>query len=483
MSRAEENPDVAIIGAGLSGIGTAYHIQTTCPELSYAVYEGRPSMGGTWDLFRYPGIRSDSDMYTFGFSFNPWKSPKAIADGPSILAYIKETAEKFDITPNIRFNHRVKRASWSGEERRWILEMTASEGEVKTVRCKFLISCTGYYDYQKGHEPDFPNRDQFPGPVIHPQHWPRDFDYSGKKIVIIGSGATAVTLVPELAKKAAKVTMLQRSPTYIMNLPSEDGMANFFNKVLPSKLAYGLSRWKNILLGISLYGASRKYPDFIRRFLKGRIKKTLGERYEERHFDPNYDPWDQRLCLVPDNDLFNAIKSGKAEVVTDTISSFTEKGISLNSGQELEADVIVTATGLKIQIFGGIQVDIDGKPLVTSELHAYRGVMFSGVPNMGVTIGYTNASWTLKCDLSARFLSKVLRHMIDSNKDVVTPCFDERKYQTERLLDFDAGYILRAEHLLPKQGSKSPWKVHQNYVKDLISLKYSKVDDGHLTYL
>jgi cation diffusion facilitator CzcD-associated flavoprotein CzcO len=482
MSSIEEYIDVAIIGAGLSGIGAAYHVQNTCPELTYAVYEGRSAMGGTWDLFRYPGIRSDSDMYTFGFSFNPWKSPKAIADGPSILAYIKETAEKFDITPWIRFSHRVERASWSSEENRWILSMTLPEGQKKTVKCRFLISCTGYYNYEKGYEPDFPNRDTFSGPIIHPQHWPEDFDYSGRRVVIIGSGATAVTLVPELAKKAAKVTMLQRSPTYIMNLPREDAAANFFKKVFPPKTAYALSRWKNILLGIGLYGASRKYPDSIRSFLKGRIKKTLGDKYDERHFEPKYNPWDQRLCLVPDNDLFEAIKGGKAEVVTDTIASFTETGIALNSGKILDADVIVTATGLQIQIFGGIQVDIDGEELVTSELHAYRGVMFSGVPNMGVAIGYTNASWTLKCDLSARFLGKVLRYLIDSGKEVVTPHFDAEKYQTERLLDFDAGYILRAEHVLPKQGSKAPWKVHQNYIKDLISLRYSRVDDGHLRY-
>ena len=473
--------DVAIIGAGLSGIGAAYHLQDRCPELSYTVFEGRASMGGTWDLFRYPGIRSDSDMYTFGFSFHPWKSPKAIADGPSILEYIKETADKFNITEKIQFSHRVIKASWRSAEKRWILTVTSPEGESE-ISCRFLISCTGYYNYEHGYEPEFPGRKNFKGPVIHPQKWPEDLDYTNKKIIIIGSGATAVTLVPELAKKAEKVYMLQRSPTYIMNLPREDAVANFFKKVLPAKAAYGLSRWKNILISLGLYQASRKYPNAIRNFIKKQIRKTLGDRYRDEDFNPKYDPWDQRLCLVPDNDLFDALNSDKAEVVTDTIDQFTENGIALQSGKELEADIIVTATGLEIQLFGGMKIDLDGKELITSEVHAYRGVMFGGVPNLGVAIGYTNASWTLKCDLNCQFIARVIRHMLDTDKEVVTPQFDANRYETERLLDFDAGYVLRAERILPKQGSKAPWKVHQNYIKDLFSLKYTTVNDGHLEY-
>ncbi len=481
MEKAQEAIDVAIIGAGLSGIGAGYHVQKSCPEWDYTIFEGRAAMGGTWDLFKYPGIRSDSDMYTFGFSFNPWKSPKAIADGPAILEYINETAKEFGISEHIRFNHRVIEANWSSELKRWHLIVQAGE-ETKQVVCRFVIMCTGYYNYDHGYEPEFPNRSAFKGKVVHPQKWPEDYDYSDQNIVIIGSGATAVTLVPELAKKARKVTMLQRSPTFILNLPREDAIANFFKKTLPPKMAYALSRWKNILIGIGTYNASRKYPDKARGFLKKQIKKSLGEGYKEENWDPHYNPWDQRLCLVPDNDLFESIKEGKSEVVTDTIEKFTESGIKLTSGKELEADLIVTATGLQIQLFGGMNVTVDGEKLETAKIHAYRGVMFEGVPNLGVAIGYTNASWTLKCDLSCRFLGKVMRYMIENNKEVVTPRFDSEKYDTERLLDFDAGYILRAQDVLPKQGSKAPWKVHQNYVKDLISLKYSPVNDGHLNY-
>lgn len=481
MEKLQETLDVAIIGAGLSGIGAGYHVQKSCPEWKYFIFEGRAAMGGTWDLFKYPGIRSDSDMYTFGFSFNPWKSPKAIADGPAILEYINETAEKFGISRHIRFNHRVIEANWSSEDNRWHLFVQSGDDR-KEIICRFVIMCTGYYNYDHGYEPEFPNREAFKGKIIHPQNWPEDYDYSDQSIVIIGSGATAVTLVPELAKKAKKVTMLQRSPTYILNLPREDAIANFFKKTLPPKMAYDLSRWKNILIGIGTYNASRKYPDKVRGFLKKQIKKSLQDKYQEENWDPRYNPWDQRLCLVPDNDLFESIKEGTSEVVTDTIEKFTETGIRLKSGKELKADLIVTATGLEIQLFGGMKVMVDGKKLETSKIHAYRGVMFEGVPNLGVAIGYTNASWTLKCDLSCRFLGKVMRHMIDKQKDVVTPHFDQEKYQTERLLDFDAGYILRAENVLPKQGSKAPWKVHQNYVKDLISLKYTSVNDGHLIY-
>ena len=470
--------DVVIVGAGLSGIGAAYHLKNKCPHLNFTILEARAAMGGTWDLFKYPGIRSDSDMYTFGFQFNPWKDPKAIADGPSIMKYIHETADKFGIKEKIQFNQKVLSSSWSSEAKKWRLEI---EGE-KYIECNFLFMCSGYYDYKNGHDPVFPGRDKFLGTIVHPQHWDNNLDYTDKEIVIIGSGATAITLLPELAKKAKHVTMLQRSPTYILNLPSEDAIANFLKKTLPANMAHNISRWKNILLNLGIYTATRKWPARMKKLLKSNIKKQLGDKYEDRHFDPKYSPWDQRLCLVPDNDLFGAILKEKASIVTDTIKSFNAEGIELNSGENLPADIIVTATGLKIQLFGGMKLMMDGAPVDVSECHAYKGVMLSGIPNFAVAIGYTNASWTLKCDLNCHFVTKVLNHMHKNKHTICVPIFDPNKIKTERLLDFDAGYILRANDILPKQGSKKPWKVYQNYIKDLFSLKYGKVKDGYLEY-
>lgn len=475
--------DVIIVGAGLSGIGAAYHLQTECPNKSFAVLEGREAMGGTWDLFKYPGIRSDSDMYTLGFPFNPWSNPKAIADGSAILQYIKDTAAKFGIDKKIKFNHKVVDASWSDAEKLWTLKIAPHEGvQHETLKCKFLTMCSGYYNYENGYTPEFPGIENYKGKVVHPQKWTSDIDYENKKVVIIGSGATAVTLVPEMAKKAAKVTMLQRSPTYIMSLPSVDKVAEFFKKILPEKAAYAVIRWKNVFLSIFLYNASKKYPKAIKNFILKGIKKQLGDKYDLKHFDPKYNPWDQRLCLVPDGDLFKAIKKGKAEIVTDTINTFTEKGIMLNSGNELEADLIVTATGLKVQLLGGMTIHINGQLGDTAKTHAYRGVMFSDVPNFAFTVGYTNASWTLKCDLSCQFVTKVLNYMEAHNYEVCVPRFDSNAFETEPLLDFNAGYVLRALDVLPKQGSKHPWKVYQNYVKDVMALKWSGVDDEYLEY-
>ncbi len=475
--------DVIIVGAGLSGIGAAYHLQTECPKKSFTVLEGRAAMGGTWDLFKYPGIRSDSDMYTLGFPFNPWSNPKAIADGPAILQYIKDTAAKFGIDKKIKFNHKVVDASWSDAEKMWTLKIAPHEGvQHETLKCKFLTMCSGYYNYENGYTPEFPGIENYKGRVVHPQKWTSDIDYENKKVVIIGSGATAVTLVPEMAKKAAKVTMLQRSPTYIMSLPSVDKIAEFFKKILPEKAAYSVIRWKNVFLSIFLYNASKKYPKAIKNFILKGIKKQLGDKYDLKHFDPKYNPWDQRLCLVPDGDLFKAIKKGKAEIVTDTINTFTEKGIMLNSGNELEADLIVTATGLKVQLLGGMTIHINGQLGDTSKTHAYRGVMFSDVPNFAFTVGYTNASWTLKCDLSCQFITKVLNYMDAHNYEVCVPRFDSNAFDSEPLLDFNAGYVLRALDVLPKQGSKHPWKVYQNYVKDVMALKWSGVDDPYLEY-
>ncbi len=475
--------DVVIVGAGLSGIAAAYHLQDSCPGKEFLVLEGRGAMGGTWDLFRYPGIRSDSDMYTLGFSFNPWEDPKAIADGPAILQYIRDTARKFGIDRRIRYHHRVTDANWSDAGKRWELTIAPHpEVAAETIHCRFLFMCSGYYDYAQGHAPHFPGQETFHGPVIHPQHWDPDLDYTGKNVIVIGSGATAVTLVPELAKKAARVFMLQRSPTYIMNLPSEDVVANFFRKILPPKLAYRLSRWKNILFSLGFYQLSRKRPNLVRRLIRKGIVKELGKDYDLRHFDPAYDPWDQRLCLVPDSDLFLAIKAGKAEMVTDHIARFTEHGIRLQSGKELEADIIITATGLKVQLLGGMRLRIDGQEVHTGDMHCYRGVLFSDIPNFAVAIGYTNASWTLKCDLNCLFVTRLLNFMDAHGYTTCTPRFDAERFSSEPLLDFDAGYIKRAFDILPKQGSAAPWKVYQNYLKDNKALRKAPLDDPYLEY-
>jgi monooxygenase len=470
--------DAVIIGAGLSGIGAAYHLKDKCPQVNFTIIEGRTAIGGTWDLFKYPGIRSDSDMYTFGFPFSPWKDPQAIADGPAIVKYINETADKFKIREHIQFDKRVNSSAWNSVDKKWTLCL--STGEI--IECNFLFACSGYYNYEHGYEPEFPNVEAFKGTKIHPQKWDENLDYTGKNIVIIGSGATAVTLVPKLAEKAKHVTMLQRSPTYILNMPREDSIANFLKKMLPAQFAHNTIRWKNILFGIGFYTFSRKYPNAVKNFLKKHIQKTLGEKYDDKHYNPTYNPWDQRLCLVPDNDMFEAIKSGKAEIVTDTIKSFQTDSIELNSGKKLSADIVVTATGLQVQLFGGMKIVVDDKTIDTSQIHAYKGVMFSEIPNFAIAIGYTNASWTLKCDLNCQFVARMLNYMKQNNFTVCTPQFDYENLQSEPLLDFNAGYILRANNVMPKQGSKAPWKVYQNYVKDVFSLKYADVKDKYLVY-
>jgi len=475
--------DVIVVGAGLSGIGAAYHLQHECSNKTFTVLESRDTMGGTWDLFRYPGIRSDSDMFTLGFPFSPWENPKAIADGPSILQYIKDTAAKFGIDKKIQYNHKVTDASWSDAEKMWTLTIAGHPNVSATkLKCRFLMMCSGYYNYDNGYTPEFTGAENFKGKIVHPQKWTSDIDYTNKKVVVIGSGATAVTLVPEMSKKADKVVMLQRTPTYIMTLPSVDVVAKFFQKILPAKAAYKVVRWKNVLLGILFFSASRKWPNAVKRLIQKGAKKEIGEKYNEVDFNPPYNPWDQRLCLVPDADLFKSVKEGKAEIVTDHIERFTPKGILLKSGKELEADLIVTATGLKVQLLGGMTVHVNGELGDSGKTHAYRGVMLSDVPNFAFTVGYTNASWTLKCDLSQRFVMKVLNHMEKNNYSVCIPQFDSTKFKSEPLLDFNAGYVLRALDKLPKQGSAHPWKVHQNYVKDLMSLEWSGVDDGFLQF-
>lgn len=476
--------DVLIVGAGLSGIGAAHYIQKECADKSYAILEMRPQMGGTWDLFKYPGIRSDSDMYTLGYAFRPWKEAKAIADGPSILKYINDTAKDEGIDKNIHYNRKVIHAAWSSENTEWTVEVENRETqEVLYYKCNFLFMCSGYYNYEEGYTPDFKGTEDFKGTIVHPQKWPENLDYTDKKVVVIGSGATAVTLVPEMAKKASLVTMLQRSPTYIASLPAIDGFANFMRKILPQKMAYSFNRWRKVLMGLGFYKLARSKPNFTKKLIVKGVKKALGKDYDvETHFSPNYNPWDQRLCMVPDNDLFDAINEGKADVVTDHIETFTEKGLALKSGKELEADIIVTATGLKILFLGGMTLTVDGKKINPSEHYVYRGMMISDVPNLALSIGYTNASWTLKTDLTCEYVCRLLNHMNKTGTKYCTPKVDPSNMEDEPLLDFNSGYVLRALDGLPKQGSKKPWKLNQNYPMDVMTLRYSSLKDDALEY-
>ncbi|MFY0567128.1 flavin-containing monooxygenase [Archangium lansingense] len=478
-----EHYDVLIVGAGLSGIGAGYHLQANCPNRTYVILEGREAIGGTWDLFRYPGIRSDSDMYTLGYSFRPWTDPKAIADGPSILRYVRETASEYGIDRHIRFRHHVKRVSWSSEEARWTVEAERGpEKELVRFTCNFLLMCSGYYNYAEGHRPEFPGEARFQGTIIHPQFWPENLDYANKRVVVIGSGATAVTLVPEMARKAAHVTMLQRSPTYVVSRPAEDFIANGLRRILPAKLAYAITRWKNVLFGMFFYALARKRPAGVKKFLVGMVRDQLGDGYDiATHFTPSYNPWDQRICLVPDADLFTALKQGQASVVTDHIETFTEKGLKLRSGQDLEADVIVTATGLKLQLLSDIEFSLDGEQRDLSKTVCYKGMMFSGVPNFAYSFGYTNASWTLKVDLTSGYVCRLLNRL-ERNGD--TTCTPRRAPNVEEqpFLDFSSSYVQRAAHLLPKQGSKRPWRLYQNYVLDLFMLRFGEVDDGTMEF-
>jgi monooxygenase len=479
---AIEHFDVLIVGAGLSGIGAAYHLKRDCPKKTYAVLEARDAIGGTWDLFRYPGIRSDSDMYTLGYAFKPWRQAKAIADGPSILNYVRETADENGITPHIRHGHKVKRASWSSETATWTVE---AEHDGKTVKlsCNFLSMCSGYYNYDAGYTPDFPGVERFKGRIVHPQLWPQDLDYAGKTVVVIGSGATAVTLVPEMARTAGHVTMLQRSPTYVVSRPAEDGVANWLRAKLPAMTAYGMTRWKNVLMQMLFFNIARKKPEKTKQQLLDLVRGHLGPDYDvETHFTPRYNPWDQRLCLVPDADLFDSLKAGSSSVVTDQIETFTETGIQLKSGQALDADIVVTATGLRMQLLGDMEMVVDGRKIAPHETTSYKGMMFSDVPNLASTFGYTNASWTLKADLTAEYVCRLINYMDRTGTRICTPHLPQGEMEIEPWLDFSSGYVQRALKILPKQGTKTPWKVHQNYALDLVALRYGKVDDGTMAF-
>ncbi len=479
---ATEHFDVLIVGAGLSGIGAGYHLQANCPGKTYAILEGREAIGGTWDLFRYPGIRSDSDMYTLGYSFKPWRQAKAIADGPSILNYVRETATEYGIDQKIRYGHQVKRASWSSDTATWTVEAEHA-GKSVSVSCNFLYMCAGYYDYAAGYTPDFAGVESFGGKIVHPQFWPADLDYAGKSVVVIGSGATAVTLVPEMAKTARHVTMLQRSPTYVVSRPAEDGIANWLRAKLPAMTAYGITRWKNVLMQMLFFNIARKKPEKTKAQLIELVRGHLGPDYDvATHFTPSYNPWDQRLCLVPDADLFDALKSGAASVVTDHIDSFTPTGLKLKSGQTLDADVVVTATGLQMQLLSGMELVIDGKVADLSKAMSYKGMMFSDVPNLASAFGYTNASWTLKADLTSEYVCKLLNHMDRNRLAFCVPRLDEAGMEAEPWLDFSSGYVQRAMAKFPKQGVKKPWKAYQNYALDLMALKMGKVDDGAMKF-
>jgi monooxygenase len=478
-----EHLDVLIVGAGLSGIGAAWHLQDRLPGKRYAILEARDDLGGTWDLFRYPGIRSDSDMHTLGYRFKPWTAPNSITDGASILEYVRHTAEENGIAARIRFGHRVVAASWSSEEARWTVkaERTADGGRV-TFTCDFLWSCSGYYRYDEGYTPEFEGVERFPGPVVHPQHWPEDLDYAGKRVVVIGSGATAVTLVPAMAKDAAHVTMLQRSPTYIASLPAQDRIANWLRRRLPDRVAYSIVRWKNVLIQTAFYQLSRRRPEAIKRFIRRGIEAALPPGYDvDKHFTPRYDPWDERMCLVPDGDLFAAISSGEASVVTDRIATFTERGIELESGEELEADLIVTATGLNLLFIGGVELSVDGEPVDPPQRMTYKGMMLSGVPNMAFTVGYTNASWTLKADLTSEYVCRLLRHMDAHGHRRCVPEADPSVGE-QPFSSFTSGYVLRSLDQLPKQGTKKPWKLRQNYLFDIRTIRRGPIDDGAMRF-
>jgi monooxygenase len=479
-----EHFDVIVIGAGLSGVDAAYHLLRSCPGKSFVILESRDAIGGTWDLFRYPGIRSDSDMFTFGYPFRPWESSAAIADGEAIRTYIRETAEAYGITRRIRFRHRVKRASWSSADALWTIEAErGDEREAVRFTCRFLFGCTGYYDYANGHAPEFPGAENFTGPVVHPQHWPQTLDYAGKRIVVIGSGATAVTIVPVLAEKAARVTMLQRSPTYVVARPSQDPLARMLRRGLPTRIAYAITRWYFVLFGIYFFSLCRRKPEAVKNWIVSQASAQLGAGYDVKtHLTPSYNPWRQRLCLAPDADFFRVIKAGKADIVTDRIAAFTGSGIRLQSGQELPADIIITATGLKLMLLGGMEIAVDGKPVKFSETTNFKGVMFSNVPNLFAVFGYTNASWTLKADLTCAHVARLINHMDRRGYVACTPRLNDPSVKPEPLIDFSSGYVQRAIDQLPRQGSKQPWKLYQNYVRDLLSLRFGAVADAALEF-
>ena len=484
MEELPEHLDVLVVGAGLSGIGAGHHLQTDCPWATYAIFEARGSIGGTWDLFRYPGIRSDSDMFTLGYSFRPWDGEKSIADGASILQYIKDTAAAEGIDRHVRFHHRITRADWSTDDGAWHVTAERTDtGETVHLTAGFLFSCSGYYRYDQGYLPDFPGMDRFTGPVVHPQAWPEDLDYAGKRVVVIGSGATAVTLIPSMADTAGHVTMLQRSPTYITSLPAKDPIANALRRLLPERLSSPAIRWYKAITTQAFFQLSRRRPELVKKLLRRGVERQLPAGYDvDTHFTPRYDPWDQRLCVVPNGDLFKAISAGKASVVTDHVSTFTEDGIELQSGDHLDADIIITATGIELLFIGGIQMSVDGEPLEIAEKLTYKGMMLEGVPNMAIAIGYTNASWTLKCDLTCQYVTRLLNHLRDCGLRQCMPVNDDPEVTGQPLLGLSSGYVQRSAGRFPKQGSRFPWQVHQSYLRDYRALRVAGIRDDAMTF-
>lgn len=479
-----EHLDVLIVGAGLSGIGAAHHLQRRCPGKSYAILEARAATGGTWDLFRYPGIRSDSDMHTLGYNFRPWTDRKSIADGDLILDYIRDTAREAGIDRKIRLRHKVIAADWSSEDARWTVTVERGDnGETLQMTCDFLYMCSGYYRYDQGYSPEFPGIERFGGAVVHPQHWPEDLDYAGKRVVVIGSGATAVTLVPAMARDAAGVTMLQRSPTYVASMPAADPVAQFLHRFLPDRAVYSIVRWKNVLAQLAIYKLSRTRPGILKKFLRRGVERMLPPGYDvDTHFTPRYNPWDQRLCLVPDADLFKAIGDGSAEVVTDRVAGFDEAGIELESGRRLDADVVVTATGLNVLFLGEAKLSVDGVEPDLASTWVYKGMMLNDIPNFAFTLGYTNASWTLKADLVAEYVCRLINHRDAGGYDYFVPEVTDPTITEEPLLDFNSGYVLRALDGLPKQGSKEPWKLKQSYPYDLRAMRRGSLLDGSMQF-
>lgn len=484
--------DVVIIGAGLSGIGAACHLQRLSPGERFVILEGRTQLGGTWDLFRYPGVRSDSDMFTLGYGFRPWRQAKAIADGPSILRYLQDTAREHGLLPHMRFGHRLTRADWDSTAARWTLqiEQRQSDGSVcqQTMRCRFLFMCSGYYRYEAGHQPQWPGMADYGGRLVHPQHWPDDLEHEGRRVLVIGSGATAVTLVPAMAERAAGVTLLQRSPTWMASRPSRDAVADLLRRTLPAQLAHALARWKQVLLGLYFYSVCKRHPRRAGRWLHQQLRAAMGDSEYARwqaHLSPRYAPWDQRLCLVPDADLFRALRENRACIVTGEIERFTAGGVLLADGRTLEADIVVSATGLHLQQFGGARLFVDGEPVQPAQRLNYKGAMLSGVPNFAATFGYTNASWTLKSDLVAAYVCRVLNRLRKSDQGLGTawcmPPHDPAQ-PSMPLIDFSSGYIQRALADLPRQGTVPPWRLHQNYPRDILLLRWSRIDDGVLQF-
>jgi monooxygenase len=479
-----EHLDVVVVGAGLSGIGAGAYLQNECPWADYAIFEARGAMGGTWDLFRYPGIRSDSDMFTLGYSFRPWDGQKAIADGSSILRYIEDTARETGVDKHIRFHHKIVAAEWSTADGHWLVTAERSDtNETFQLTANFIYSCSGYYRYDKGYTPDFAGSDDFKGTVVHPQQWPEDLEYAGKRVVVIGSGATAVTLIPSLAESAAHVTMLQRSPTYIVSMPATDPIATLLRRLLPTRINAPLIRWFKALTTQASYFLSKRWPERVKAVLKRQVTRQLPAGYDvDTHFTPSYNPWDQRLCLVPDGDLFTAIKKGTASVVTDHIETFDETGIRLTSGEHLDADIIVTATGLDLLFLGGIALTVDGEPVDVAGKLTYKGMMLDGVPNLAFAIGYTNASWTLKCDLTCGYVTKLLNHMHHEGLSSCAPDASGAQHSDTPVFGLNSGYITRAAGRLPKQGAAFPWQVKQSYVADYRAMKMKSIQDGEMVF-